>query len=244
MGITFEFKDLSKEPHPWSDKHFDEKSRKFVKDFTWEDLNWWKSDQRTLTEVLATKDAYLPHADRWYRALGLTPFKDVKVVILGQDPYHTPGVANGLAFSTNPDIRVLPPSLRNIFSEYTSDLKLPTPRNGDLSHWGTNGVLLLNTALTVEPHKPASHKDIGWNVLTEEVLTKLNEETKHSVFILWGKHAHQYHHLIHAKRHLVIRSPHPSPFSARQGFFGSRPFSRANAYLEAHGRGVVDWRLS
>jgi len=213
-------------------------------DFTWEDLDWWHTAQREETETYALTQKALPHEQRWYRAFDLTPFKDVKCVILGQDPYHTPGVANGLAFSTNPDVVLLPPSLRNIFKEYSSDLGFRTPRSGDLTAWAERGCLLLNTALTVEPHKPASHKDIGWDVLIKEVLTKLNEETKHSVFILWGRHAQEYHPLIHAKRHLVIRSAHPSPFSARQGFFGSRPFTRTNTYLAAHGRGEIDWRLS
>lgn len=210
---------------------------------SWDELSWWNSREAATTENLALEKPYLPHYDRWYRAFELTPFDQVKVVILGQDPYHTPGVANGLAFSTDPSVRIIPPSLRNIFKEYVADLGYKSPRSGDLSTWAQSGVLLLNTALTVEPGKPGSHSNIGWNVLTEEVIRSLNEHRKDLVFILWGRHAQVYHRSISSRKHFVIRSPHPSPYSAASGFFGSKPFSRANDYLVSKGKEPVNWRL-
>lgn len=212
---------------------------------TWDDLDWWRSDTKEAIHgmILETRMSVLPHPDRWYRALELTPFESVKCVILGQDPYHTPGVANGLAFSVSPDVRTLPPSLRNIFKEYREDLGYPMPRNGDLTPWAQSGVLLLNTALTVQPNRPASHADIGWDVFTKEVISKLNEHRTNLVFILWGRHAQQYQSLIQIKRHHIIRSPHPSPFSASTGFFTSKPFSRTNEYLVSKRQEPVNWRL-
>jgi uracil-DNA glycosylase len=210
----------------------------------WSELSWWGSPTQTSVENAVWKTDYLPHYDRWYRALARTPFDKVKVVILGQDPYHTPGVANGLAFSTDPHVRVLPPSLRNIFRELVSDIAVPQPRTGDLTPWAERGVLLLNTSLTVEPGKPGSHRDIGWDVFTTEVIKSLNEHRKNLVFLLWGRHAQSFHPLITAKRHHVLRSPHPSPYSAGTGFFGSKPFSRANDYLVSKGKEPVNWRLS
>jgi uracil-DNA glycosylase len=182
---------------------------------------------------------FLPATELVYRAFYATPFNDVKVVILGQDPYPTRGHAHGLAFSVPASVRNLPPSLRNILREYTNDLHLPLPRNGDLSLWADRGVLLLNTILTVQEGKPLSHKGLGWEKLTIEVIQKLSEYRDGLVFILWGNHAQQYRGLIDENKHHVLVSPHPSPLSANRGFFGSRPFTRANARLAQ----PVDWRL-
>lgn len=207
---------------------------------TWTDLKWWKNS----TEMLRLdKRNTLPPHELWFRAFELTPFDKVKVVILGQDPYPTKGHANGLAFSVNPNVQPLPASLRNIFQEYCADLHLPHPRNGDLTLWAERGVLLLNTILTVEEGKPLSHKGLGWEKLTIEVVRTLSEYRRNLVAILWGNNAQQYRGLIDEDRHKVLASPHPSPLSAGRGFFGSRPFSRANAYLVSKNIEPIDWRL-
>lgn len=209
--------------------------------------DWWDLDNYTnpplLPEVFQDINSVVPSHTQWFRAFKLTPFDKVKVVIIGQDPYPTPGHANGLAFSVNPSVNTLPPSLRNIFQEYRSDLGFPQPRNGDLTRWAANGVLLLNTCLTTEAGVRGAHLGMGWEALTEEAIKKLVEYRENIVFILWGSHAHQYHPLIPSKTHHVIRSPHPSPLSASRGFFGSRPFSRANEYLVSKKKEPVNWRL-
>lgn len=186
----------------------------------------------------------LPPASLRYRAFHETPFEDIRVVILGQDPYHTPGVANGLAFSSTFG-QTIPPSLRNILKEYQNDLHYPFPRSGDLSSWARNGVFLLNTALSVLPHEPSSHMAL-WSTFTSSVIRKIVEEKSNVVFILWGRHAQTFAPIINVRGsngHFIIRSPHPSPFSARTGFFGSRPFSRTNSFLTSRGKPEVDWRL-
>lgn len=165
------------------------------------------------------------------RALSLTDYDDVKVVILGQDPYHGIGEANGLAFSVNNGIK-LPPSLINIYKELHSDLGLDIPNTGDLTCWAKEGVLLLNSVLTVEKDKPASHKNLGWEKFTDAIISKVNEKDTPVVFILWGNFAKSKKNLITNPKHLVIESSHPSPFSCNYGFFGSRPFSRTNEFLK------------
>lgn len=165
------------------------------------------------------------------RALSLTDYDDVKVVILGQDPYHGIGEANGLAFSVNNGIK-LPPSLNNIYKELHSDLGLDIPNTGDLTCWAKEGVLLLNSVLTVEKDKPASHKNLGWEKFTDAIISKVNEKDTPVVFILWGNFAKSKKNLITNPKHLVIESSHPSPFSCNYGFFGSRPFSRTNEFLK------------
>jgi len=170
-----------------------------------------------------------------FRAFELCPFDKVKVVILGQDPYHGTGQANGLSFAVNEGVRS-PPSLQNIFKEIESDFSKPLVRtSGDLSRWATQGVLLLNATLTVRAHLAGSHQGRGWEQFTDAVVRALNEEREHLVFILWGNYARQKGAHIDRSKHLVIESAHPSPFSANNGFFGSKPFSKANEYLEAHG---------
>lgn len=190
-----------------------------------------------------SRKSIFPPKELVFRAFEATPFNEVKVVILGQDPYPTKGHAHGLAFSVPANVRPLPPTLRNILREYTTDLHLPYPRNGDLSGWSRHGVLLLNTILTVEEGKSLSHQKLGWEKLTIEVIQKLSEYRRNLVFILWGNHAQQYRGLIDNEKHLVIQSVHPSPLSAHRGFFGSRPFSTTNGYLVGRGLAPINWRL-
>lgn len=177
-----------------------------------------------------------------FNALHLTPYADVKVLILGQDPYHGDGQAHGLCFSVRPGMDI-PPSLRNIHTELEADLGLPRPRHGNLEAWARQGVLLLNATLTVRAHRAASHQGKGWERFTDEVIRAVNAKPERVVFILWGSSARQKKALVDTRRHAVIESPHPSPLSAHRGFLGSRPFSRANALLEEAGRVSVDWRL-
>lgn len=184
-----------------------------------------------------------PNQNELFNAFKETPYEQVKVVILGQDPYHGPGQAHGLSFSVKPGIKP-PPSLKNIFQELNTDLNLPIPNHGCLDKWATQGVLLLNTALSVEESKPQSHAKIGWTVFTDNVIKKLNNYPKPLVFLLWGAHAKNKREFITNKKHLILTAAHPSPFSVHQGFYGCRHFSKANAFLEAHGRKPIDWSLS
>lgn len=220
------------------------------------------TDWRTILDpVLATREArqlggwlkaeeeagrtiYPPRGQR-LKALELTAPDAVKVVILGQDPYHGPGQAMGLSFSVPSGVRV-PPSLANIYKELEADLGVPRPAHGDLTRWAEQGVLLLNNTLTVEDGKAGSHAGRGWDAVTDACVAAVAARDAPSVFILWGSHAQAKAKRIAGLRggpHLLIESPHPSPLSAHRGFFGSRPFSRANAFLEANGRGSIDWRL-
>lgn len=177
-----------------------------------------------------------------FNALKLTDYADVKAVILGQDPYHQPGQAHGLAFSVRPGV-MPPPSLKNIFAELQNDLGLPLPQNGDLTRWAQNGVLLLNTTLTVREGKPGSHFGHGWEELTDCIIERLDKREKPVVFLLWGAHARRKRQLITNPSHLVLESAHPSPLSAYHGFFGCRHFSRANEFLKQNGLSPIDWRL-
>lgn len=176
-----------------------------------------------------------------FRAFDLCPFDKVKVVILGQDPYHGDHQANGLSFAVHEDIK-LPPSLKNIFKEVEDDLKIKVEPNGDLTRWAEQGVLLLNATLTVRASSPGSHQKKGWELFTDEAIKRLSEECEHLVFILWGNYAKSKGEFIDKNKHLVIESPHPSPFSAYNGFFGSKPFSKTNGYLNRHGLGEIDWK--
>jgi len=195
-------------------------------------------------EEVGGKRIYPPRGSR-LAALELTPLDAVKVVILGQDPYHGAGQAHGLSFSVQDGVRV-PPSLVNIYKELESDLGLPRPAHGNLSSWARQGVLLLNAALTVEDGKPASHQGKGWEEITDAVVAAVAARPEPCVFLLWGSHARKkaasVPGLMHG-HHLVLTAPHPSPLSAHTGFLGCRHFSQANAFLEAQGRGAVDWRL-
>jgi len=183
-----------------------------------------------------------PRASDWFRALDLTPLDDVRVVILGQDPYHGEGQAHGRCFSVRPGTRT-PPSLVNIYKEMEADLGIPPARHGFLEHWADQGVLLLNAVLTVQMGLAASHQGRGWERFTDAVIRLVNAREKPVVFMLWGSHAQKKAAFVDAGRHLVLRSPHPSPLSAYNGFFGSKPFSKANAFLVAHGEKPIDWAL-
>lgn len=183
-----------------------------------------------------------PPEEEVFAALEFTPYARVAVVILGQDPYHGPGQAHGLSFSVRPGVR-LPPSLRNILKELRDDLGVPVPEHGCLTRWAEQGVLLLNTVLTVRAGEPLSHRGKGWETFTDAVIRQLNARPDPVVFVLWGTPARQKARIIDITRHPVIAAPHPSPLSARNGFFGSRPFSSVNAALRALGKPGIDWRL-
>ncbi|WP_226699583.1 uracil-DNA glycosylase [Qipengyuania gaetbuli] len=192
----------------------------------------------------AGKTVYPPRGCR-LKALELTALEEVRVVILGQDPYHGPGQAMGLCFAVPEGVRV-PPSLVNIYKELEADLGVPRPAHGDLSKWGRQGVLLLNNTLTVEAGQAGSHAGRGWDAVTDACVAAVAAREEPSVFILWGSHAQAKAKRIEglrSGRHHLIESPHPSPLSAHRGFFGSRPFSRSNSFLEAKGRGAIDWAL-
>lgn len=190
----------------------------------------------------ATKTIY-PAASDVFRAFGACPFAHVKVVILGQDPYHGEGQAHGLSFSVPQGVKP-PPSLVNILKELASDVGVEAPLHGDLSRWAQQGVLLLNTVLTVEHGKAGSHHGKGWELFTDHVIDVLNKKKEHLVFILWGTPAQKKADKVDRSRHLVLTSVHPSPLSSYRGFFGSRPFSQANAYLQSKGIPPIDWSLS
>jgi len=183
-----------------------------------------------------------PEKSNVFNALKLTPYKNVKVVIVGQDPYHGVGEAHGLSFSVQKGIKI-PPSLKNIYQELESDLGIKPAEYGDLTKWAQEGVLLLNAVLTVEKDKPASHQGKGWERLTDFIIKKLNEKEEPIVFILWGNFARSKKVFITNKKHLIIESTHPSPFSARNGFFGSKPFSKTNNFLLKNNIKPIDWQL-
>lgn len=181
-----------------------------------------------------------PPAGQIFRAFDACPFDETKVVIIGQDPYHGPGQANGLAFSVAPGVAA-PPSLRNILQEVHDDTGAPIPADGDLTRWANQGVLLLNSALTVRAHSPRSHAGIGWEAFTGAAVERLAEEHDDVVFMLWGGDAIRRGACIDPQRHLILTAPHPSPLSAFRGFFGCHHFSQANAYLQAHGKTPINW---
>jgi uracil-DNA glycosylase len=183
-----------------------------------------------------------PRASEWFRALDLTPLENVHVAILGQDPYHGPGQAHGLCFSVQPGIQQ-PPSLVNIFKELESDLGIKPARHGFLEHWARQGVLLLNSVLTVEMGRAASHRDRGWERFTDRIVAQVNARAEPVVFMLWGSYAQKKAAFVDQSRHLVLKAPHPSPLSAHSGFFGCRHFSKANAFLQSRGLQAVDWAL-
>jgi uracil-DNA glycosylase len=193
------------------------------------------------TELAAGKTIFPPQ-DAWFRALELTPLDKVRVVILGQDPYHGPGQAHGLCFSVPSGMRP-PPSLANIYKELGSDLGLPRPRHGCLEHWARQGVLLLNSVLTVEMAKAASHSKKGWEQLTDAIIAQVNDKAEPVVFMLWGAYAHKKAANVDASRHLLLKAAHPSPLSAHNGFLGCKHFSQCNAFLVSNGLPPIDWTL-
>lgn len=194
-----------------------------------------------VAEKAAGKTIY-PKGSEWFRALDLTPLDKVRVVILGQDPYHGPGQAHGLCFSVKPGIRP-PPSLLNIYKELESDLGIPRPRHGFLEHWAEQGVLLLNSVLTVEMAKAASHSQKGWERFTDAVVAQVNTKREPVAFMLWGAYAQKKGSFLDASRHLILKAAHPSPLSAHNGFLGCKHFSKCNAFLESNGQQPIDWRL-
>lgn len=187
------------------------------------------------------KEIQYPPTYEILNALHLTPFKEVKCVILGQDPYHGEGQANGLAFSVKKGQKI-PPSLKNIYKELKNDLGIDPPEHGDLTEWAKNGVLLLNTVLTVAKSKPGSHFDLGWEMITDKIIIELSKK-RGIVFVLWGNKAQSKEGLIDKDHNLIIKSAHPSPFSANRGFFGSKPFSKINKYLAEQDKGEINWKI-
>lgn len=194
-----------------------------------------------LVEEMKSNTVY-PRGHQIFAAFNHTPFETVRVLILGQDPYHGHGQAHGLSFSV-PDGVPTPPSLQNIFIERQNDLGLPIPKTGNLTPWTQQGIFLLNTVLTVRHREPNSHKEKGWEQFTDAVITTLSAQRDQLVFILWGSKAKQKRSLIDARKHYIITSAHPSPYSADRGFFGSKPFSRCNRYLEQNGLPLIDWSI-
>lgn len=194
-----------------------------------------------LSKEYLTKKVF-PSPDNVFNALKYTDYSNVKVVILGQDPYHDENQAHGLSFSVKPGIK-LPPSLRNIFKELNHDLGCYIPNNGYLKKWADQGVLLLNTVLTVRAHEANSHKGIGWEIFTDKIICSLNEHKSPIIFILWGNNAISKKKLITNERHFIIQSVHPSPLSASRGFFDSKPFSKANDFLTSVGKSKIDWQI-
>lgn len=224
------------------------KLSQYIQDPSWLDVlrdefeaPYFKELEMNLAKAYNEEIVYPPKEDL-FSALNLTPFSKVKVVIIGQDPYHGPGQAHGLSFSVKKGIK-LPPSLVNIFKELQDDLGIVPPKDGNLEAWAREGVLLLNNQLSVVEGKPMSHKDLGWNELTDKIIKVLNEKKKHLVFILWGSPAQKKAKVVSHRDHHIIQSVHPSPLSSYRGFFGSKPFSKANAYLESQSIKPVKWSL-
>ena len=215
---------------------------------TWDNLlteevkkDYFKELIEYVNNEYKTKTIY-PKKTEVFNAFKYTDYKDVKVVILGQDPYHGPNQAEGLSFSVSNEV-IKPPSLKNIFKELESDLGIQFPELNSLKPWTKQGVLLLNSVLTVEEHKPASHKNRGWEIFTDEVIKMLNKREEPIVFILWGNYSKEKSVYITNSKHYVIESVHPSPFSARNGFFGSKPFSKTNEFLKSNNLKEIDWRI-
>jgi len=193
----------------------------------------------------AEKDAkkiIYPHSSHWFHALETTPLDNVKVVILGQDPYHQPDQAHGLCFSVLPSVKT-PPSLVNMYKELESDLSIPPANHGYLESWAKQGVLLLNAVLTVEDSKANAHQGKGWEQFTDKIIEKVNSECEHVVFLLWGSYSQKKGAIIDTSKHLVLKAPHPSPLSAYRGFFGCQHFSQTNDYLKLHNKQAIDWQL-
>lgn len=199
-------------------------------------------DIKSFLDKSYTEKNIFPPREEIFRALELSSYSNTKVVILGQDPYYNLGQAQGLAFSVNKGVK-LPPSLRNIYKELEMDLGIKPSTNGSLVFWADQGVLLLNSSLTVEEKKPNSHKNIGWQIFTDKIISILNDREEPLVFVLWGNFAKSKKSLITNSRHLIIESAHPSPLSARRGFFGSRPFSKINRFLRENNIKEIDWKI-
>ena len=202
---------------------------------------YYKKLYQTVNEEYRTHLIF-PPADDIFNAFAFTPLSEVKAVMLGQDPYHGDGQAHGLCFSVKPDVEI-PPSLVNIYKELQDDCGCYIPNNGYLTKWAKQGVLLLNTVLTVRAHQANSHRGIGWEEFTDAAIRILNEQDRPIVFILWGRPAQMKKAMLNNPKHLILEAPHPSPLSAYRGFFGSRPFSRTNKFLQQHGIEPIDWQI-
>ena len=216
------------------DSWYSQLKKEFDKDY-WVELSEL-TRKNYLNKTIFPKPALL------FNAFDSTPFEDIKVVIIGQDPYHGEGQANGLSFSVNHGVKI-PPSLQNIFKELQEDLNIPIADSGNLQSWANQGVLMLNSVLTVEKEKPNSHKGIGWEIFTERCIELVSSKLENVVFILWGKQAQALSENIDSKKHLILTSVHPSPLSAHRGFFGSKPFSATNTYLKEKGRKPINWLI-
>lgn len=201
-----------------------------------QDLKAFLQQQKQAHKVI------FPHSSNWFHALETTPLSKVKVVILGQDPYHQPGQAHGLCFSVQPGVTI-PPSLNNIYKELKSDLGIEPVSHGYLESWAQQGVLLLNAVLTVEQNSANAHQGKGWEQFTDKVIAVINSQRQNVVFMLWGSYAQKKGVIIDTEKHLVLKAPHPSPLSAHRGFLGCKHFSQANDYLQSHGQTPVDWQL-
>lgn len=203
--------------------------------------DYYKELKLKLDEEYKTKEIF-PVEEELFSAFNLTQYKDVKVLILGQDPYHNNDQAHGLAFSVKEGIKI-PPSLRNIYKELNADLGIEIPNTGYLINWAKEGIMLLNTTLTVRAHTPMSHSKIGWEIFTDRIIELIDEKDEPVVFILWGNHAKSKKKLIKNEKHLIIESVHPSPLSASRGFFGTKPFSKTNEFLRENGLQAPSWRV-
>ncbi len=206
------------------------------------DKPYMQSLKGFLQQEKAEGKVIFPHSSLWFNALNSTPLDQVKVVILGQDPYPTPGHAHGLCFSVQPDVRPIPKSLINIYKELKEDLGIENS-HGNLQSWADQGVLLLNSVLTVQSGQANSHQGKGWEAFTDRIISLVNEQQRPIAFVLWGAYAQKKGAVIDASRHMVIRSPHPSPLSAHRGFFGSRPFSKINEFLRQQGQNEINWTV-
>ena len=206
------------------------------------DQDYMRSLRAFLRERKAQGAQIYPATSQWFAAFNSTPFKQVKIVVLGQDPYHGPGQAHGLCFSVQPGVPV-PPSLQNMYKELQSDVGIAIPNHGYLQHWAEQGVLLINNVLTVEQGQAGAHQGRGWERFTDAAVRALNSQREGLVFLLWGSHAQKKGAAIDPSRHLVLKAPHPSPLSAYRGYFGCGHFSAANHYLESRGQTPIDWQL-
>ncbi|MDO6564833.1 uracil-DNA glycosylase [Amphritea sp. 1_MG-2023] len=212
---------------PWLEAEFDKPYMQQLRDFL---------------QTRAAQKTIYPHSSDWFHALEATPLDQVKVVMIGQDPYHQPDQAHGLCFSVRPGIKT-PPSLKNIYKELQTDLGIAPVSHGYLESWAKQGVLMLNAVLTVEDSQAASHQGKGWELFTDRVIATINQQCEHVVFLLWGSYAQKKGAMIDTQRHLVLKSAHPSPLAAYRGFFGCQHFSQANDYLSLNGRRPIDWQL-
>ena len=227
--------------NPASETHFDPSWMHVMGDEF--EKPYMKELRAFLKSELDSGKKLFPGTSDYFAAFRATPFEKVRVVILGQDPYHGPGQAHGLSFSVPPGVKP-PPSLMNIYKELEADLKIPRTREGHLLRWAQQGVLLLNSVLTVRENEAGSHQKRGWEQFTDRAIRELNDRRENLVFVLWGAYAQKKGAFIDRKKHLVLESVHPSPLSASRGFLGSRPFSKINQYLHAHGKPEIDWRVA